>query len=211
MNHFSLKTFLIIFLFINISIISAQSNFYIFAMGGPNYIPMKNFSHWLNQFKNSKIDEFGFNGVVGLKYSNTENHLFLTSVEIINKNASYYGGFGGTTWNFKIIPISFGYQYLFSNKEKVIKPYLGLSVSYSFIEVEAEYSLDTPPPFDVISKFNRFSIEPNIGLFYEMSKRFSLSSEIKYRYFEDIEHTGQDVNLSGLLLNIGIQININAI
>lgn len=185
-----------------------QSNFHLFGMGGVNYIPMKNYSHFINQFTNPKIDEVGFNGCFGVKYSQSDNHMIFISSEIINKNASYSGGFSMAVWNFRVIPISLGYQYVFSNKENVLKPYVGFSVSYSFIEIRGFYSDDMPPSYNELRKRNKFSIEPIFGFTYTVVDRLSLITEIKYRYISDIEYWYQNVNLSGLLLNIGIQVNV---
>ncbi len=185
----------------------AQNDISIFGMGGLNYIPMKNFSHFLNGLTNPKIDEVGFNGIIGVKYNQTNNNVFLISSEIINKNASFSGGFFGATWNFKVIPIAFGYQYLFSNNENDFRPFVGINLSYSFIEIEGEYSSDTGPSND-FTKRNKFGIEPNFGFNYQLIKSFSLITEIKYRYMSDIEFWGKDVNLSGLILNAGFQIRM---
>ena len=186
----------------------AQSDIHIFGMGGLNYIPMKNFSHWLNQFSNDKIDDVGFNGIFGIKYIANDNHVILANVEIENKNASFYSGFGGATWNFKIIPVAIGYQHLFTNDNNIIQAYAGLNISYNFIEIEGEYSLDTPPDYTEIIKKNRFGFEPNFGFIFKIAESFHLLSEINYRYMSDLEFQSKDVNLSGLHLNLGIQIQV---
>ncbi|MCF8259199.1 MAG: hypothetical protein K9J12_00350 [Melioribacteraceae bacterium] len=186
----------------------AQPNIYIFGMGGGNYIPMKNFAHFLNELPNHKIDEIGFNGSVGIKYAPSANHIFLISSEIINKNASFSGGFLGATWNFNVIPIAIGYQYLFSNEESNFRPFTGINISYSFIEIEGEYYSDTPPTPNDFTKRNKFGIEPNFGFNYKLVERFFLVTEIKYRYMSDIEFWGKDVNLSGLIVNAGFQFGL---
>ena len=204
---FQKSILLLYILYFSVSV-PAQSNLYIFGMGGVNYIPMKNFSHFLNELSNHKIDEVGFNGIVGVKYNQTENHVFLISSEILSKNASFSGGFFSATWNFKVIPITIGYQYLFTNNESNLKPFAGLNISYSFIEIEGEYSSDTPPDQNDFTKRNKFGIEPNFGFNYKITDQFYLSSEIKYRYMSDLEFWGKDVNLSGLILNLGILIKV---
>jgi hypothetical protein len=176
-------------------------------MGGLNYIPMKNFSHFLNELTNPKIDEVGFNGIIGIKYNQTDNNVFLISSEILNKNASFSGGFFGATWNFKVIPIALGYQHLFSNNENDFRPFAGINLSYSFIEIEGEYSGDTGNSED-FTKRNKFGIEPNFGFNYKLVDSFFIITEIKYRYMGDIEFWNKDVNLSGLILNAGIQIKV---
>ena len=210
MNFIFLRTALLIFFFALTININAQSDIYVFGMGGVNYIPMKNYSHFLNQFSNNKIDEVGFSGIIGIKYSSSDHHLFLLSVEFINKNASYFGGFGSTTWNFNLIPIAIGYQYLFSNSVNKFRPFAGINISYSFIEIKGEYQTDTPPPFDNLTKKNNWGIEPNFGFSYQIVERFFLLSEIKYRYMKDIEFFfNQDINLSGLVVSLGIQIKFH--
>ena len=80
-------------------------------------------------------------------------------------------------------------------------------MSYSFIEIEGEYSGDTGNSTD-FTKRNKFGIEPNFGFSYKLVESFSLITEIKYRYMSDIEFWGKDVNLSGLILNAGFQIKV---
>lgn len=208
-NFFSRFKYFIIILFISSFVQTfAQKDISIFGMGGVNYIPMKNFSHFLNELSNPKNDEVGFNGIIGIKYAQTDNHIFLISSEIINKNASFSGGFFGATWNFKLIPIAFGYQYLFSKNNNNFRPFAGLNISYSFIEIEGEYYSDTPGMPNDFTKRNKFGVEPNFGFNFKIVKSFSLITEIKYRYMSDIEFWGKDVNLSGLILNAGVQIKV---
>jgi outer membrane protein W len=202
------KYIVIVLVFATCVQIFSLGKFYFFGMGGANYIPMRNYAHYLNEMENPKIDEVGFNGCLGIKMQYADNHVFVISSEITNKNASYSGGFTSAIWNFKVIPISIGYQYLFSEKENALRPYAGLSVSHSFIEIKGEYADDMPPRYTEIRKGTKFCIEPNFGVVYEIAERLSLISEIKYRYMSDIEYLYQSLNLSGVVLNAGIQINI---
>lgn len=204
---FQYKYFIIIIFISSFFQTFAQKDISIFGMGGLNYVPMKNFSHFLNDLTNPKIDEVGFNGMIGIKYNQTDNNVFLISSEIINKNASFSSGFFGATWNFKVIPIVLGYQHLFSNNENDFRPFAGINLSYSFIEIEGEYSGDTGNSKD-FTKRNKFGIEPNFGLNYKLVDSFFIITEIKYRYMSDIEFWNKDVNLSGLIFNAGIQIKV---
>jgi len=199
-----------IFVFVLSASIQAfgQSNIYLFGMGGINYIPMQNFSHFLNQLSNDKIDDVGFNGSFGIKYSLSENQLVLIGAEVVNKNASYSGGFSGALWNFKVIPISIGYQYQFSNQQDNFRPYAGINASYSFIEIHGQNYSDTPPNPDDFVKKSKLGIEPNIGISYRIVERYYLLTELKYRTVSDIVFWNKNVNFSGLIWNVGVQINI---
>lgn len=202
------KYYVVVFILFTSVQMSGQSKIYLFGMGGINYIPMKNFSHFLHQLSNEKIDEVGFNGSFGIKYFLSENQSVSLSAEVINKNASYSGGFSGAIWNFKVIPIGVGYQYLFSDAQSSFCPFVGLNASYSFIEIRGQNYSDNPPKQNDFVKKNTIGIEPNIGFSYRIVERYYLLTELKYRAVSDIVFWNKDVNFSGLIWNVGVQINI---
>src|SRR3972149_12094265 len=90
--------------------ISAQSKLYFFGSGGINYLPMKSFSSFLNQFPNNKTDDISYSGEVGFRFNFYTNHNVILSTGIINKNVLFGDGFGGAKWDITILPISIGYN-----------------------------------------------------------------------------------------------------
>ena len=95
--------------------INSQSKFSISALGGYNYIPMENFSHFLNEFSNSDFDKFSFSGNFKLQYNIENRHNVFLSSEFINTNASFSGGFVSVIWTFEALPVTIGYEYMFKN------------------------------------------------------------------------------------------------
>ncbi len=205
---------IIILSLITFSPLSAQSKIYLYGAGGVNYLPMKSFSHFLNELSNSKIDEIGFNGEIGLRYNFLNNHNIGFTMGIINKNASFSGGFGGANWNIRIFPISIGYDFTFGNeKENKFLTNVGLNLSYNFIQIdEKSYSdIGGHNPNDFY-KMNKFGVAPYAILTYKLYDNLSLLGKFEYRFMDDVELWSQELNLSGITLNVGLQIKLfNAI
>jgi outer membrane protein W len=111
-------------------------------------------------------------------------------------------------WNFKVIPIALGFQYLFSDEQSSFRPYAGINLSYCFIEIHGQNYSDTGFVPDDFVKKNNVSIEPNIGVNYKIVEKYYLTTEIKYRAMSDVNYWSKEVNLSSLIWNIGIQIKI---
>jgi hypothetical protein len=203
------KIFLAFVVVSNFSI-SAQSKIYLSGSGGFNYLPMKSFSHFLNLLPNNKVDDIGFNGEFGLRFIFNARHNANLAIGIINKNASFNSGFGGANWNIRIFPISMGYNFGFGNEEKnKVLTLIGLNLSYNFIQIdEKSYSdLGGHNPNNFF-KMNRFAVEPNIIMIYRLYDDLGLISKVGYRYMDDVELWFQDLNLSGIVINVGLQIKL---
>ncbi len=212
MKKFSLhspKIFLI-FSIIALSSISTQSQIYLSGTGGVNYIPMKSFAHFLNSLSNSKIDVIGFNGELGLRYSFSDRHNVNLNLGIINKNASWSGGFSGANWNIRIFPIAVGYSYIFGNKvEDPILTHVGINISLNFIQIDEKSYTDTggfnPDGF---YKMHRYGFTPFVDLTYKLYEDLSLFTKFEYKYLNDVELWSQELNLSGFIFNMGLQVKL---
>ena len=202
----NISIIIFIFCLITSSPLVAQSKFFLYGAGGVNYLPMKSFSHFLNELPNSKIDDIGFNGEIGLSYNYSKNHNIGLTTGIINKNASFSGGFGGANWNIRIIPISVGYDYTFGNEEEnKFLTNVGINLSYNFIQIDENIGGHNPNDF---YKMNKFGVAPYALLTYKLYDDLSLLGKFEYRYIDDIELWSQDLNLSGITVNIGLQIKL---
>ncbi|MCL4548043.1 MAG: hypothetical protein M1495_05700, partial [Bacteroidetes bacterium] len=73
--------------------------------------------------------------------------------------------------------------------------------------IPKNYTDNPPDPNDFVKK-NIIGIEPNIGFSYRIVERYYLLTELKYRAVSDIVFWNKDVNFSGLIWNVGVQINI---
>ena len=213
-NLSNISKIIFILCVITFSPLLAQSKIYLNGAGGVNYLPMKSFSHFLNELPNSKIDDIGFNGEIGLRYNFTNNHNVGLTTGIINKNASFNSGFGGANWNIRIYPISIGYDFTFGNeKENKFLTNVGLNLSYNFIQIdEKSYSdIGGHNPND-FHKMNKFGVAPYAILTYKLYDNLSLLAKFECRFIDDIELWTQELNLSGISLNVGLQIKLfNAI
>ena len=199
---------------ITVSPLLAQTKIYLYGAGGVNYLPMKSFSHFLNELSNSKMDDIGFNGEIGLRYNIINKHNIGLFTGINNKNASFSGGFGGANWNIRIFPIAIGYDFTFGNeKENKFLTNVGLNLSYNFIQIdEKSYSdIGGHNPNDFY-KMNKFGVAPYAILTFKLYENLSLLGKFEYKFIDDIELWSQELNLSGITLNVGLQIKLfNAI
>ena len=191
--------------------IYSQSQLSFFGLGGINYIPMKKFSNFIDQFPNSNSDKISFSATVGFKYRLIDNHLIYLSAEYLNFNAYISDPSGPVKWFFQSIPVTFGYEYQFLNSANDFIPFIGIGVSYADFENEETISPDIGLGFSSYSD-NSWGFEVKLGVLKKMVKSLSLSAEIKYRYLADFNLNSyndfEEVNLSGIGLLLGIYIKL---
>lgn len=191
--------------------IYAQSKLSFFGLGGINYIPMKEFSNFIEPFPNSNFDKISFNATIGFKYRLIDNHNIYLSAEYISSNASLSGGFASVKWIFQTIPITIGYEYQFLNSANDFIPFIGVGISYAKFENGEKISSDTGQGFHSYSD-NSFGFEIKFGVLKRIVKSLSLSGEIKYRYLADFNLDSysdfDEVNLSGVGLLLGINLEL---
>ena len=59
---------------------------------------------------------------------------------------------------------------------------------------------------------NKFGVAPYAILTYKLYDNLSLLGKFEYRFMDDVELWSQELNLSGITLNVGLQIKLfNAI
>lgn len=189
--------------------INSQSKISMYALGGYNYIPMENFSHYLNGFSNSDFDKFSFSGNFKLQYNIENRHNIFLSSEFISTNASFSGGFVSVIWTFEAIPVTIGYEYMFYNSDTDWTPYLGLGISYVLTNTEDKYLGDDGTSVTNY-KENTFGFETKIGIEKALIENLLLVSEIKYRFIGDTKlnkYTNVvETNLSGVCFLIGVKL-----
>ncbi|MCF8355583.1 MAG: hypothetical protein K9H48_14115 [Melioribacteraceae bacterium] len=201
---------LILFLTFN-SPIFTQTMIDISGLGGVNYIPMKEFSHFLNSFDNAKSDKIAFSGNAKLHLKLNSNHNIYLSGEFISNNASLSGGFVTLVWNFEFIPITVGYEYSWVDDTKSWFPYLGLGFSYVLQNSEIKY-LGDDGIFTTNYSSNSFGFETHCGIEKSIADKLKLISEIKYRFMGDLKTSEfsrvEETNLSGIGILFGIKFSL---
>jgi outer membrane protein W len=195
-------------LFIFVGVILPQSKVSLSALGGFNYIPLKNFSHYLNSFENSQLDKYSFNGNVKIQYSlNSRHHIYLGG-EYISTNASFSGDFVSVIWTFVAIPVTVGYEYSIKSDNQDWVPYIGAGISYVFGNTEDTYLGDDNTMIENFAD-DSFGFEIKIGLEKDIVANLFLISEIKYRFIGDnslSKYSVVETNLSGVSLLAGVKL-----
>jgi len=204
------KTFYLVFLVV-ITNVNSQSRISVSALGGFNYIPMNDFSHYLSSFRNSDLDKFSFSANLKVQYNFKSRHNIFIGGEFISTNASFTGGFVTVIWTFEAIPITVGYEYMFKPIEKSWTPYFGLGISYVLRKTTDKYLGDDG--FDVQNYYeNTYGFETKIGVEKNLFENLFLISELKYRYIGDTKlnkYTNVvDTNLSGISLLLGLKLTL---
>ncbi|MBK6914168.1 MAG: outer membrane beta-barrel protein [Ignavibacteriales bacterium] len=191
-------------------VVLPQSKVSLSAMGGFNYIPLKNFSHYLNSFENPQLDKYSFSGNVKINYSfNSQHHIYIGG-EYISTNASFSGGFGSVIWTFEAIPVTVGYEYSIKSDNQGWVPYVGAGISYVFGNTEDTYLGDDGSMIENYAD-NSFGFEIKIGVDKDIVENLFLSSEIKYRYIGDGnigKYSVVEKNLSGVSFLAGVKLAI---
>ena len=204
------KILCLVFIVFSINI-NSQSKISLSVLGGYNYIPMENFSHYLNGFSNSDFDKFSFSGNFKLQYNLEDRHNIFLSSEFISTNASFSGGFVSVIWTFEAIPVTIGYEYMFKNSDTDWTPYLGLGISYVLTNTEDKYLGDDGTSVTNY-KENTFGFETKIGIEKVLIENLFLVSEIKYRFIGDTKlnkyTNGVETNLSGVCFLIGLKLAV---
>jgi hypothetical protein len=209
-----MKNIFLIFSFLIIvqSFSFPQEKFSFSLQGGVNYIPMKEFSNYINSLPNSNVDEFSFSGDLCIGYQLCDRHYLYTTIEYISSNASFSGGISSFYWVFKTIPLTIGYEYSFNDHPQEWRPIIGFGISYSFFENESEERSDQAGGADRIFRDNGLGFELKFGVIKKIINNLSVIGELKYRYIDDFKLNSSkrppEVNISGLGFLLGMKIEL---
>ncbi len=206
-----MRNSLLLIIFIFITNLNAQSGISFSALGGFNYVPVDNFSHYVSTLPNSETDKLCFSGDLKLRYYYDIHGSIFISSEYISTNASWSGFYVTEIWTISIIPITVGYEYNFNVDKNDLKPYVGLGISYILTSTETKYLGDDGS--NTLNYYkNTFGFEAKIGVEKNMIDNLYLNAELKYRYINDtklnIYNDVLETNLSGMGLLVGIMLKI---
>jgi hypothetical protein len=155
----------------------------------------------------------GFDIGLNFKYLLEGNNILFLGIEYIKSETTAENKYSHAEWIFQGYPISIGYQYNITNNNISLYPFLSINIHYYFCKVNFINSSILNEPANERSNYKRngngFGLDGNIGLFYRLSKKIELMTELKFRYDDAsvfIEHFG--IEFTGVYFNVGLNYNL---